>query len=249
MTKKLTYNYRFINLNNQIRGKIKLGEFTYEEFLDIVECTFGNYNSNQELNYYIQFKKSLLKHKFELFCDLLASKGGFPVNKRFIEFGIGNPLGEITNSFPTNGRIIELWQRNLVITRYSAVASSSHNIDTPFHISSDSKSWLNNIDAIIEVEGDSMADKIFEGDELFCKKIINEYKYADKFMFKNDKTIYILQVKGYGNPMIKYVEHKNGSSEVTLISENQAHQPFTINLNDIESVSEVIRVVRNPKNL
>jgi Peptidase S24-like len=243
MTKKFTYNYRFSILIEQIRKSILSEEFTNEEFLDIVELTFGGYNSRQDIQLYIDRKKDLQKHQFDFFCDLLQCRGGFSVNEKFMDFGFGNPFDKITNQLPTNGKIIELWQKNLIITRYSAVASESTSVDAPPPILTNEKSWLNKIDAIIEVEGDSMADKIFDGDELFCNKLGNNPN------FKNDKTIYVLEVRGYGNPMIKYVDYKKDSSIVTLISENQAHKPFTINLEDIVSVFEVIRVVKNPKNL
>ena len=242
MTKAYTYNYRFGILIELIRKKILLDEISQEELLDIAERTFGGYDSQQDIRLFLEHKKDLEKGEFELFCNLLDTLGGIPVNQIFIDFGFGNPFDEFNKHLPTNGKIIELWQKSVVITRYSAVASGSMNVDP---IVVEPKSWLNKIDAIIEVIGDSMADKVFEGDELFCNKLDIERTP----LFKNDKTIYVLEVKGYGNAMIKYVEHKKGNSFVTLVSENQAHKPFNIEIEDITSIFEVIKVVKNPKTL
>ena len=189
------------------------------------------------------------KAPFDLFCDLLTNKAGLPLNQRFVEFGFGRPFEKNLNTLPINGKIIELWQKSVVITRYAAVAGESQNVETPLRSNSNDKSWLNCIDAIIGVEGESMANKIFEGDELFCKKIEYDFKFNGDYKFENDKTIYVIAIRGYGSPMIKYVKYRAGDKELTLISENEAHKPFKINLQDIETLWKVIKVVKNPRDL
>lgn len=93
-----------------------------------------------------------------------------------------------------------------------------------------------NADFLIRVSGDSMVPRYFSGDMVACKML----SLADIF-FQWGK-VYVLDTDQ--GALIKKVERGSSSDTITLVSENQAYQPFELLIRQVYHIAIVMGLIR-----
>lgn len=93
-----------------------------------------------------------------------------------------------------------------------------------------------NADFLIRVSGDSMVPRYFSGDMVACKML----SLADIF-FQWGK-VYVLDTDQ--GALIKKVERGSSSDTITLVSENQAYQPFELFIRQVYHIAIVMGLIR-----
>lgn len=93
-----------------------------------------------------------------------------------------------------------------------------------------------NADFLIRVSGDSMVPRYFSGDMVACKML----SLADIF-FQWGK-VYVLGTDQ--GALIKKVERGSSSDSITLVSENQAYQPFELLIRQVYHIAIVMGLIR-----
>lgn len=93
-----------------------------------------------------------------------------------------------------------------------------------------------NADFLIRVSGDSMVPRYFSGDMVACKML----SLADIF-FQWGK-VYVLDTDQ--GALIKKVERGSSNDTITLVSENQAYQPFELLIRQVYHIAIVMGLIR-----
>lgn len=93
-----------------------------------------------------------------------------------------------------------------------------------------------NADFLIRVSGDSMVPRYFSGDMVVCKML----SLADIF-FQWGK-VYVLDTDQ--GALIKKVERGSSNDTITLVSENQAYQPFELLIRQVYHIAIVMGLIR-----
>lgn len=97
-----------------------------------------------------------------------------------------------------------------------------------------------------EVKGDSMDngthDSLLEGDVMLCREISRQY-WRNKLHI--NKWDFVIVHKTEGILIKRIINHNIETHDLTLHSLNEFYEDFTVNLNDVAIIFNVVRVVRS----
>ncbi|GEM55279.1 hypothetical protein B0A58_07255 [Flavobacterium branchiophilum NBRC 15030 = ATCC 35035] len=95
---------------------------------------------------------------------------------------------------------------------------------------------FSNADFLIPVKGSSMQPKYYGGDILACKHI-------QSFSFFQWGVPHVITIKNRGT-VVKRLKQTQKAHEISLVSDNDKYEPFTITIDDIVNIAIVVGVIR-----
>lgn len=97
---------------------------------------------------------------------------------------------------------------------------------------------------IFEVDGDSMdnggRNSLYDGDKILCREVIQEL-WTTKLNIKD--WFFVIVFKNDGIVVKQIIEHNTENGNICCHSLNQIFEDFTVNLNDVVELYNVIKIV------